>query len=103
MPYDPKYDYSHSHTATANSQPKLKLKLTPATTDIIDANLGYPKAIAVHVTGGGRASLTYTPARNDAAITIEVADGWVSDTSVRVVSAISAVGSGTASVYGLFG
>lgn len=100
MPYSRDRDQFSSSLPTPQSQARRKQQLTPGASDLDP----YAKAVVVHVTTGGRASITYLPTDNDDAqtVTVEVADGWVSDTAVRRVSALSVVGSGTASVWGLY-
>lgn len=105
MSYDPLVDTIDDHAVTANSQPRAKTAITPSLADIVHPEFGYPKAIVVHVAGGGRASLEYLPLRNADADTveIEVADGWVSDTMVRRVIALDAIDDGeVATVWGLY-
>jgi hypothetical protein len=100
MPYSRDRDQFPSSMPTPQSQARRKHPITPSASDLDP----YAKAIVIHVTGGGRASLTYIPTDNDDAqtVTVEVADGWVSDTSVRRVSALSVMGAGTATVWGLY-
>ena len=98
MPYSRDRDPFPSSVPTPQSQARRKLQIPPSGADLEP----YAKAVVVHVTGGGRASLTYIPTDNDDAqtVTVEVADGWVSETAVRRVTALSVVSSGTATVWG---
>lgn len=106
MPYEVKRDpQSQNYEGdlpigiNGSSQPRRKVQITPAETEMES----YAKAISVHVTGGGRAVVVYVPTDNadTEILSIEVGDGWVSDTAVRRVHSVTAL-SGSATVWGLF-
>lgn len=99
MPYEPDKMPKRLRSGDSTAQPTFKRPITASATEF---SL-YAMAISVYCSGGGRIAISYIPAQNDSdtPISHEVPDGWTSDCSIRAVTAVAPVTTGSISVFRL--